>query len=123
MGTHVSLHLCTSGYSVSQALVTGCAQSCATLCDLVTVARQAPLSMGFSRQEYWSGLPFPPPGSLPDPRIQLQSPVSSALAGGFFTTEPRNHLSLEGKTNFLNPPGGASGKASACQCRRSKRCR
>ena len=41
--------------------------------------------MGFSRQEYWSGLSFPPPGDLPDPGIEA---VSSALAGGFFTTEP-----------------------------------
>ena len=52
-----------------------------------TVARQAPLSMGFSGQEYWSGLPFPSPGDLPDPRIELASPTSSALAGGFFTTK------------------------------------
>ena len=48
-----------------------------------TVAHQAPLSMGFSRQEYWSALPGPPPGDLPDPGIE---PVSPALAGGFFTT-------------------------------------
>ena len=40
-----------------------------------TVARQAPLSMGFSRQEYWSGRPCPPPGDLPNPRIELTSPV------------------------------------------------
>ena len=52
-----------------------------------TAARQAPLSVGFSRQEYWSGLPFPPPGDLPDPGIEPTSPVSPALAGGFFTTE------------------------------------
>ena len=51
-----------------------------------TVAHQAPLSMGFSRQEYWSGLPFPSPGDLPKPGIKLVSPVSPALAGGFFTT-------------------------------------
>ena len=51
-----------------------------------TSACQAPLSMGFSRQEYWSGLPFPPPGDLPDPGIKPTSPVSLALAGGFFTT-------------------------------------
>jgi len=44
--------------------------------------------MGFSRQEHWSGLLFPPPGDLPDPGIKPASPVSSALAGGFFTTEP-----------------------------------
>ena len=53
-----------------------------------TVARQAPLSMGLSWQEYWSGLPFPPPGDLPDPKIVQVSPVAPALAGGFFTTEP-----------------------------------
>ena len=50
-----------------------------------TVASQAPLSMGFPRQEYWNGLPFPSPGDLPDPGIE---PVSPALAGGFFTTKP-----------------------------------
>ena len=50
------------------------------------VARQAPLSMGFPRQEYWSGLPCPPPGDLPDPGIKPASLVSPALAGGFFTT-------------------------------------
>jgi len=53
---------------------------------LLTVARQAPLSMGLSRQEYWNGLPFPPPGDLPNPGIKPQSLPSSALAGGFFTT-------------------------------------
>ena len=49
-----------------------------------TVARQAPLYVGFPRQEYWSGLPFPSLGDLPDPRIE---PMSPALADGFFTTE------------------------------------
>ena len=52
-----------------------------------TLVHQAPLSMEFPRQEYWSGLPFPSPGDLPDPRIELTSPVSPALAGGLFTTE------------------------------------
>ena len=56
---------------------------------LCTIAHQAPLSMGFSRQDYWNGLPFPPPGDLPDPGIE---PVSSALAGGFFTTEPTERI-------------------------------
>ena len=51
-----------------------------------TVALQAPVSMGFSRQEYWSGLPFPPPGDLPDPGIKPMTLMSPALAGGFFTT-------------------------------------
>ena len=50
-----------------------------------TIAHQAPLSMGFSRQEYCSGLPFPSPGDFSDPGIELTSP---ALAGRFFTTEP-----------------------------------
>ena len=49
------------------------------------VAQMAPLSMGFPRHEYWSGLPFPPPGHLPDPGTE---PASPALAGGFFTAEP-----------------------------------
>ena len=51
-----------------------------------TVAHQAPLSMGFSRQEYWSGLPCPPPGDLPDPGIEPRFLTSPALAGEFFTT-------------------------------------
>jgi len=50
-----------------------------------TAACQAPLSMGFPRQEYWSGLPFLTPGDLSDPVIKLTSP---SLAGGFFVTEP-----------------------------------
>ena len=51
-----------------------------------TVARQAPLSMGFSRQEYWSRLPFPPPGDLPYQGIKPMSLISPSLAGVFFTT-------------------------------------
>ena len=53
-------------------------QSCLTLCSLVDCSRQVPLSMGFSRQEYWSGLPFPSPGDLPDPVIELWSPSLQA---------------------------------------------
>ena len=51
---------------------------------LRTTAQQAPLSMGFSGQEHWSGLPFPPPGDLPHPGIEPTSPASPALAGRFF---------------------------------------
>ena len=54
------------------------------LVTLWTVARQAPLSMGFSRQEYWNGLPCPPPGALPDPGNKPVSPAAPALAGEFF---------------------------------------
>ena len=53
---------------------------------LWTAAHQGPLSMGFSRQEYWSGLPCPAPGDLPDPGINPVSPTSPALLGGIFTT-------------------------------------
>ena len=59
-----------------------------------TVAHQAPPSLGFSRQEHWSGLPFPSPGDLPDPGTELKSP---ALTGRFFTTE----LPREPKTVLL----------------------
>ena len=54
------------------------AKSCPTLATPWTIALQAPLSMGFSRQEYWSGLPFPSPGDLPDPRIKPGSPALQA---------------------------------------------
>ena len=66
-----------------------------------SVACQTPLSMGFSRQEYWSGLPFLSPGDLPDPGVEPTSLASLALAGRFFTTlppvKPRNekHWKLE----------------------------
>ena len=71
-------------------LITCCAtkllQSCPTLCDPWTVAPQAPLSMGFSRQEYWSRLPCPSLGDLPKAGIKPVSLSSPALAGVFFTT-------------------------------------
>jgi len=60
-----------------------------TLATSWTVAHQAPLSMGFSRQEYWSVLPLPSPGNLPDLEIK---PTSPALTGRFFTTEAPGKL-------------------------------
>ena len=60
------------------------AKACPTLVTPWTIACQAPLSMGFSRQEYWSGLPFPSPGDFPDPRIQ---PGSAALQAYYLPTE------------------------------------
>ena len=65
-----------------------------------TVAHQAPLSMVFPRQEYWSGLPFPSPGDLPNPWIKPASLKSPALAGRFFTTRatwegPKKHFCRE----------------------------
>ena len=63
--------------------------SCPTFfATLWTITHQAPLSMGFSRQEYWKELPCPPPGGLPDPGIEPKSLMSPALAGRFFTTSP-----------------------------------
>ena len=56
--------------------------------SLWTKACQAPLSMGFSRQEYWTGWPCPPPRNLPDPGIEPVSLVSPTLEGGFFATRP-----------------------------------
>ena len=55
---------------------------------LWTVNRLAPLSMGFPRQEYWRGWPLPPPGDLPNPKMEPPSLMSSTLAGGFFTLVP-----------------------------------
>ena len=81
---------------------------CVCVCMLshvqLSAACQAPLSMGFSRQEYWRGLPRPLPGDLPNPGIELASPVSPALAGRFFTAEP--------KESFGNDPGPAALESS-----------
>ena len=66
-----------------------------------TVACQAPLSPGLSRQDYWSGLPFPSPGDLPDPGIEPMSLESPALAGGFFTTS----ATMANGLNECWPPG------------------
>ena len=61
--------------------------SCPTLCDPMDyTALQGPLSMGFSKQEYWNGFLCHSPGDLPDPGIEPESPMSSAMAGGVFTT-------------------------------------
>ena len=63
-------------------------QLCLTLCNLWTVAHQVPLSMGFSRQEYWSGLLCPRPGDPPSPGIKSISPVSPTLQVVSLPTEP-----------------------------------
>ena len=71
---------------------------CLTLLRPVDLAHQAPLSMGFSRQEYWSRLPIPSPGDLPDPGIEPESP---ALAGRFFTSDPPGKPSLIMSVQFI----------------------
>ena len=72
-------------------------------------ARQVPLSMGFFRQGYWNGLPFPPPGDLPDSGIELASPSASVFTGRYFTIEPPGEpiplmypLESTGRTVFWN---------------------
>ena len=71
---------------------------------LWTVAHQAPRSMGFSRQEYWSGLLLPLPGDVRDPGNKTVSPLSPAIVGGFFTTEsPRKPLSPAVYSNYSTP--------------------
>ena len=62
-----------------------CAKSLQFCLTLFNSMDSSPLPMGFSRQEYWRGFPFPPPGDLPDPGIELTSLISTALTGEFFT--------------------------------------
>ena len=74
-----------------------------------TVALQAPLVMEFSRQEYWSGLPFPTPQDIPDPGIEPESLASPALTDGFFTTAPLGNpgkiLSIIDTMMYITSPG------------------
>ena len=67
-------------------------QSCPSLCDPLDCSHQASVSMGFVRQECWSGLPFPPPGDLPNPGIKPESPVFPALACRFFIIDHQGNL-------------------------------
>ena len=76
-----------------------------------TVAHQTPLSMGFSRQEYWSGLPFPLLGELPNPGIE---PGSPALAGRFFTTEPPGKPQQSTTVGFSNGEGNGNPLQYSC---------
>ena len=73
-----------------------CAQSCLTLCNPIDCS---PLSMKYSRQEYWSGLPFPPPGDLPDLEIKPTSPVSPALQVDSLPLVPTGKIYKPEKTN------------------------
>ena len=70
---------------------------------LWTIAHQAPLSMEFSRQEYWSGLPFPSPGDLPSPGIEPTFSVTPELAGGLFTTSATWEARLKASHHYFSP--------------------
>ena len=84
--THAQVHVVVAGEPFSR-----------DFCDpMGYTVHQAPLSMGFPRQEYWSGLPFPSPGDLPRPGIELVSPT---LAGEFSTTEPTGKSQVHGSRN------------------------
>ena len=85
-----------------------------------TVARQAPLSMGFARQEYWSGLPCPPPGDLPNPGIKPVSLMSPALADGFLTSgatweAPKYHVLTLFDPMDCSLPGSSVYRDSPCK--------
>ena len=89
--------------------------SVVSLSEPRAVAHQTPLSMEFSRQEYWSRLPFISPRNLPNPGIKLESPASSALAGGFFTTEsPGKPEIIVDSHEVIGLPSVSDGKESAC---------
>ena len=77
-------------------------QECPTLGTLWVMAHQAPLFMGYPSQEYWSGLPCPSPGDLPEPGTEPTSLMSLALAGGFFITSAtwEAHLTIQGNDSF-----------------------
>ena len=104
----LNLHITSMPSCIGYVLLHMCAKTL-QLCLCVTpwtVALQAPLSMGFFRQEYWHGLPCPSPGYLPNPGIEPMSFMSPALAGGFFTTEPPGKpLCSSITTNYLKNSG------------------
>ena len=75
-------------------------QLCPTLCHPMDCSPQAPLSKGFRRQEYWSGLPFPPPGDLPNPETEPTSLVAPALAGSLYP-EPPGKPSIDDEAIFF----------------------
>ena len=79
-------HLCYRFTSHSVYMHARSLQLCPTFSALWTIAHKVPLSLGFSRHEYWGGFPCPPPEDLPDPGMETTSPVSPALEGGVFTT-------------------------------------
>ena len=102
--THIAKSLCYTPETNTTCVHAKLFLLCLTV-TLMTVVRQAPLSMGFSRQEYWNGLPFPSPGDLPDPGIK---PASPALADGLLPSEPQGKPS----DSSLHCPNSMSNTAS-----------
>ena len=107
--SHFGVEFCSISFEIQRASYTGShinytycvsmlpfidSQSYLTLAAPVAVVCHGPLSMGFARQDHWSGLPIPPQEDLPDPRLEPAFPASPVLAGGFFTTESPAKLSI-----------------------------
>ena len=100
-------------------------QSCLTLCDPMYGSPPGSSVHGILQQEHWSGLPYPPPGDIPDPGIEPPSLMSPALAGRFFTIRA-TWEALSTFTGILGFPDGSVGKDSTCnegnlfQCKRHR---
>ena len=94
-------------------------QSCLTLYDPMEWGFQAPLSMGFSRQECWSGLPLPPPGDLPDPGLELGAPALEA--NSLQTKLPGKQYSIS--TSFLAPEERLCEVANCCALSSESTCK
>ena len=99
-------------------LVHACVLSCFSRVQLFstiwTAVRQAPLSVGFSRQEYWSGLACSPPENLPDPGIKPRSPASPALAAGFFITSTTWEALIHIQFNSVQSLAAAAKSLQSC---------
>ena len=89
-----------------------CAQSCPTLCTPWTAAHQAPLSIGFPKQEYWSGLPFPSPEDLPDPRIEPAFP-SWQLSSLPLSPDSKESACSAGDPGSIPESGRSPGKGNS----------
>ena len=100
---HIYALICDICFPLSDLLHSVCGlvnKLCPTLVTPWTVAYQSPLSMGFSRQEYWSGLPFPSPRDFPDPRMEPTSLMSLVLTGKFFTTRATENMGVSSITQL-----------------------
>ena len=99
---HAYVHVCMCVWMVRACAVLSRLHVSDSFVSPWTVTTQTPVFVGVSRQECWSGLPFPPPGDLPDPGIEPMSLDSPALAGRFFITEPPGKPFKYGLKNIEN---------------------
>ena len=133
LGSHGKLQMCPQAggprqpaIQLGDVMVTSCLCMRAQMCTCVqmcmlslvqlfvtpwTTAHHAPLSMEFSRQWYWSGLPFATPGALLEPEIEPQTPASPALAGRFFNTAPPGRVTLRSSLMVAQEPKETPGSS------------